>query len=55
MNKSEMRWIGHARNMEKISMHTKFWSVNLKGRHYLGKTGVNGRKLKWVGVKEDKM
>ena len=34
-------------------MHTKFWSVNLKGRHYLGETGVNGRILKWVGVKED--
>jgi len=48
-----MRWMGHARNMEKIRMHTKFWSVNLKGRHYLGKTGVNGRTLKWVGVKED--
>jgi len=34
-------------------MHTKFWSENLNGRHCLGETGVNGKILKWVGVKED--
>lgn len=53
VNKSRMKWAGHARNMDKIRMHTKFWSVNLKGRHSLAETSVNGRILKWVGVKED--
>jgi len=34
-------------------MHTKFWSKNLNGRHYLGETGVNGKILKCIRVKED--
>jgi len=45
--------MGHARNMEKIRMCTKFWSENLEGRHCLGETGVHGIILKWVRVKED--
>ena len=45
--------MGHATNMEKIRMHTKFWSENLKGRHYLGETGDNRRILKWVRMNED--
>jgi len=48
-----MKRTGHARNIEKIRMHTKFWSENLNGRHYSGETGVNGKILKSVGVKED--
>lgn len=34
-------------------MHAKFWSENLKGRHFFGETGVNERILKWVRVEED--
>ena len=41
-----MRWTGHARYVEKIRMHAKLWLETLKGRHYLGETGVNGRILK---------
>jgi hypothetical protein len=52
-NKSKMIWRGHVSNTEKIRMHTKFWSENLKGRHYFGETDVNGRILKWVGVEEN--
>jgi hypothetical protein len=43
--------MAHAGYMEEIRMHTKFSSENLKGRDYLGETGLKQRILKWVRMK----
>jgi len=38
----KMRWAGHVARMGR-EMHTRFWSVNLKGRNYSEDLGVDAK------------
>jgi hypothetical protein len=46
---SRFTWVAHVERVEKVKMHTKFWSENLNGIDKLEDLDVDAKKaFKWV-------
>jgi hypothetical protein len=42
-----MRWVGHVARAGRLEIRTKFWSENLKRKHYFGDSSSYGRLIRY--------